>query len=186
MHAFRSFFLRLLRNPTRQSRRSFYTTTQMSSSGTAAALYAATVSPASILGAVPEDAKDKQHHLKDGRGFTNPWDSWRSFTAWSIIKAMAGYCFPQVLENRGSCAPGEEYQGLQMFQTQHPQQFQFASLLFCPREKPLPCVPHGSVMPVISSNFREASEFSLTLSSASGAALSLGLALKDIPRFRVR
>lgn len=45
----------------------------MSSSGTAASLYAATISPASITGAEPEEAKDKRHHLKDGKGFTNPW-----------------------------------------------------------------------------------------------------------------
>lgn len=43
----------------------------MSSSGTAAALYAATVAPASVIGAEPEEAKDKRHHLK--AGFTNPW-----------------------------------------------------------------------------------------------------------------
>ena len=45
----------------------------MSGSGTAASLYVATISPSSILGAVPEEAQDKKHHLKDGKGFTNPW-----------------------------------------------------------------------------------------------------------------
>lgn len=63
----------------------------MSSSGTAAALYAATVSPASITGAVPEDAKGKQHHLKDGKGFTNPWDSWKEMGGFSIGWAMIKY-----------------------------------------------------------------------------------------------
>ena len=45
----------------------------MSGSGTAASLYAATISQASVIGAEPEEAKDKRHHLKDGKGFTNPW-----------------------------------------------------------------------------------------------------------------
>lgn len=62
----------------------------MSGSGTAAALYAATVSPASITGAVPEEAKDKKHHLKNGKGFDNPWDSWRDFNGpaigWAMVK----------------------------------------------------------------------------------------------------
>ncbi|KAL8785987.1 MAG: hypothetical protein Q9213_003063 [Squamulea squamosa] len=62
----------------------------MSSSSTAAALYAAVVSPASITGAVPEEAKDKRHHLKDGKGFDNPWDSWRDLSGpaigWAMVK----------------------------------------------------------------------------------------------------
>ena len=45
----------------------------MSGSGIAASLYAATISQASVMGAEPEEAKDKRHHLKDGKGFTNPW-----------------------------------------------------------------------------------------------------------------
>ena len=45
----------------------------MSGSGTAAALYAATISAASITAATPEAAGEKRHHLKDGKGFTNPW-----------------------------------------------------------------------------------------------------------------
>ncbi|KAL8694708.1 MAG: hypothetical protein Q9218_000719 [Villophora microphyllina] len=62
----------------------------MSSSGTAAALYAATVSPASVMGAVPEEAKDKRHHLQNGKGFDNPWDSWTEMSGpqigWAMIK----------------------------------------------------------------------------------------------------
>ncbi|KAL2044022.1 hypothetical protein N7G274_003543 [Stereocaulon virgatum] len=60
----------------------------MASSATAAALYAATISSASVVGAQPEEAKDKAHHLKDGKGFTNPWDSWRNFTGPEIVKAL--------------------------------------------------------------------------------------------------
>ncbi|PQE17605.1 hypothetical protein CJF31_00007803 [Rutstroemia sp. NJR-2017a BVV2] len=41
-----------------------------------AALYAATITTSTTAGVVPEDSKAKKHHLKDGKGFTNPWDSW--------------------------------------------------------------------------------------------------------------
>ncbi|MCJ1396915.1 hypothetical protein MMC11_000106 [Xylographa trunciseda] len=60
----------------------------MSTAGTAAALYAATISPSSMTGAVPEEAKEKAHHLKDDKGFTNPWDSWREFSGPGIMKAL--------------------------------------------------------------------------------------------------
>ena len=66
------FFARVFPKHSR-SQRPLSTTTKMSSSGTAASLYAATVSPVTISGATPEDARDKSHHLKDGKGFTNPW-----------------------------------------------------------------------------------------------------------------
>ena len=60
----------------------------MSSSSTAAALYAATISASSVLGAVPEESRERRHHLKDGKGFTNPWDSWKEMSGPSIGKAM--------------------------------------------------------------------------------------------------
>ena len=65
----------------------------MSGSGTAAVLYAATISNASITGAVPEESKERRHHLKDGKGFTNPWDSWKEMSGPSIMRAMAGLDF---------------------------------------------------------------------------------------------
>jgi len=37
-------------------------------------MYATMTAPAA-LSAVPEETKDKAHHLKDGKGFRNPWDS---------------------------------------------------------------------------------------------------------------
>ncbi|KAK4697945.1 N-acyl-phosphatidylethanolamine-hydrolyzing phospholipase D, partial [Lecanoromycetidae sp. Uapishka_2] len=50
----------------------------MSASGTAASLYAATISPTSITGGEPEQAKDKTHHLKDAfkliGDFRGPFD----------------------------------------------------------------------------------------------------------------
>lgn len=69
-------------------KRNFSTSPTMSGAGTAAALYAVTVSSSSITGAVPEEAQDKKHHLKDGKGFTNPWESWRNMSAPQIMKAM--------------------------------------------------------------------------------------------------
>ena len=68
-----------------------HSSSKMSSSNTSAILYAATVSAASVTGATPEDAKEKKHHLKDGSGFTNPWDSWRNQTAPQLMKAMGGF-----------------------------------------------------------------------------------------------
>jgi N-acyl-phosphatidylethanolamine-hydrolysing phospholipase D len=38
-------------------------------------LYAAVSNPAQVA-AKPEDADEKKHHLKNGKGFTNPWDSY--------------------------------------------------------------------------------------------------------------
>ena len=66
----------------------------MSSSATATALYAATISTSLITSAVPEEAKDKKHHLKDGKGFTNPWDSWKNMSGPAIGKALLWYVHP--------------------------------------------------------------------------------------------
>ena len=63
----------------------------MSGSATAAALYAATVSSSTIAGATPEEAKEKRHHLQDGKGFINPWDSWKELSGPAIGKAMVWY-----------------------------------------------------------------------------------------------
>ncbi|KAH6616666.1 beta-lactamase superfamily domain-containing protein [Boeremia exigua] len=43
--------------------------------GIGAALYAAVSNPGQIL-SQPEEAAAKAHHLKNGKGFTNPWDSY--------------------------------------------------------------------------------------------------------------
>ena len=58
----------------------------MSSSSTAAILYAATISPASISGEVPEEAREKRHHLSNG--FINPWDSWKEMSGPTIMGHM--------------------------------------------------------------------------------------------------
>ena len=49
----------------------------MMSGGTiAAVMYASAVSPPAGLGAVPEDVEKKAHHLKNKKGYINPWDSY--------------------------------------------------------------------------------------------------------------
>jgi N-acyl-phosphatidylethanolamine-hydrolysing phospholipase D len=56
----------------------FSTTVKMSSIGGASigvGLYAAVSNPAQVA-AKPEEADEKRHHLKNGKGFTNPWDSY--------------------------------------------------------------------------------------------------------------
>lgn len=68
----------------------FSTTIKMSSIGGAtigAGLYAAVSNPAQI-GATPEDAADKRHHLKNGKGFTNPWDSYVDATPWQLLTGL--------------------------------------------------------------------------------------------------
>ena len=72
----KAFLRRILHLPPKHHftcQRCFSTSSRMSSSGIAASLYAATISSPSITGAVPEESKEKRHHLKDGKGFTNPW-----------------------------------------------------------------------------------------------------------------
>jgi hypothetical protein len=69
----------------------FATTVKMSSIGGAtigAGLYAAVSNPAQ-LAAKPEEADEKRHHLKNGKGFTNPWDSYVESSPWELlIKGM--------------------------------------------------------------------------------------------------
>lgn len=63
--------------------------TIMAGSMTAAAAYALTVTSPSALDPVPEDARDKKHHLK--KGFTNPWESYRDFSGPSIMMSIIKY-----------------------------------------------------------------------------------------------
>ena len=56
----------------------------------AAALYSFTMSSPVALGAVPEDSPAKKHHVKNGKGFTNPWESWRDFNPVSLMGTMIG------------------------------------------------------------------------------------------------
>lgn len=65
-------------------------TLRKSSGMAAAALYACTMSGPATLGAAPEDVEGKKHHLKDGKGFTNPWESWKEMGAFEILGTMVG------------------------------------------------------------------------------------------------
>jgi N-acyl-phosphatidylethanolamine-hydrolysing phospholipase D len=93
---FQGFSRRLFktRHQFTSSRRFFNNTTKMSSASTSAALYAAVTSPAQAIGAQPDEAKDKRHHLKDGKGFINPWDSYIDRAGFSIGMAMIKYDKP--------------------------------------------------------------------------------------------
>ena len=69
----------------------FGTTVKMSTAGgigaaASVALYAVVSNPAQVA-AVPEDAHEKKHHLKNGKGYRNPWDS---FTELSVPKIVFG------------------------------------------------------------------------------------------------
>jgi hypothetical protein len=66
-----------------------YTVKMSSVAGAAASigsagLYAVVGNPAQV-GAKPEEADAKAHHLKNGKGFTNPWDSYREWSAPKIV-----------------------------------------------------------------------------------------------------
>lgn len=64
------------------------TTRAMSTGVGVAALYACSMTSPTALGAVPEDSKEKAHHLKHGVGFKNPWESWRDFSGPGIAAKM--------------------------------------------------------------------------------------------------
>ena len=68
----------------------FSTTVRMSSIGGAsigAGLYAVVSNPAQIA-ARPEEADARRHHLKNGKGFTNPWDSYVEASPWELVSSM--------------------------------------------------------------------------------------------------
>jgi hypothetical protein len=72
------------------ARPQFETTVKMSSIGGAGigtALYAIISTPTQVA-AQPEEAKDKAHHLKNGKGFTNPWDSYVATTAFRVFSTL--------------------------------------------------------------------------------------------------
>ncbi|KAF1978439.1 Metallo-hydrolase/oxidoreductase [Bimuria novae-zelandiae CBS 107.79] len=52
--------------------------------GAASATLYAVVSNPTAVGAKPKDADEKAHHLKGGKGFINPWDSFRDFVGWQM------------------------------------------------------------------------------------------------------
>jgi len=91
MSLFGRLFFRFSNTTKPNPKRSVSNSPLMSSSATAAALYAATVSSSAITGATPEEAKEKRHHVKDGKGFVNPWDSWKEMPVPAIAREMIWY-----------------------------------------------------------------------------------------------
>jgi len=91
MSLFRRLFFRFSQTANFNQKRQLSSSPLMSSSATAAALYAATVSSSTITGATPEEAKEKRHHVKDGKGFVNPWDSWKEMPGPAIAREMIWY-----------------------------------------------------------------------------------------------
>jgi hypothetical protein len=71
----------------------------MSAAGTSAALYASVISASQITGAMPEDAADLKHHVKGGKGFRNPWDSFIDPIAPKIALQMIWYTPPATCHN---------------------------------------------------------------------------------------
>ena len=63
---------------------------KMSSAGaaTAATLYAIASITTPDGGAKPEDAVEKKHHVKNGKGFRNPWPSYKDVAPSKIMWEM--------------------------------------------------------------------------------------------------
>lgn len=81
----------------------FHRTIKMSAGGLgvgSAGLYAVVTNPAQI-GAKPEGADEKKHHLKNGKGFVNPWDSYRELSPFRMLTAMLWYVTSFSTFNRG-------------------------------------------------------------------------------------
>lgn len=57
--------------------------TIMAASAVPGLAYALSVTSPGPLGPVPDDAKDKKHHVKGG--FTNPWDSYKDMSGPGIM-----------------------------------------------------------------------------------------------------
>jgi len=56
--------------------------------GVGMGLYAAVGNPAQVA-SQPEEAAEKRHHLKNGKGFTNPWESYTESSFWEL--AVKGF-----------------------------------------------------------------------------------------------
>ena len=91
--------------------RHFHRSALMASASTSAILYATVVSAADVTGAVPEDSVEKKHHLKGGKGFVNPWESYREQSVWQIGSAMlwlvVAQCFHLIISIHFFRSPSE-------------------------------------------------------------------------------
>ncbi|OXV11639.1 hypothetical protein Egran_00600 [Elaphomyces granulatus] len=91
MHAFfRRLFFRYRRG--RVNTEQPLNTRHNMSSSTAAILYAVTIA-VSPKSASPEDAAKRSHHLKDR--FKNPWESWRPFQLFKVLRSLIGLILTQ-------------------------------------------------------------------------------------------
>lgn len=66
----------------------FHTSNKMESQLTSAALYTTISLLTPGAGDVPKDTKDLKHHVKSGKGFLNPWDSYIEQTGPQIGGAL--------------------------------------------------------------------------------------------------
>ena len=60
----------------------------MESQSTSALLYATISSPTLSIGAVPKESEELRHHVKNGTGFLNPWDSYIEQSIPQIMRAL--------------------------------------------------------------------------------------------------
>lgn len=74
---FYTFRLKFRHQKSPHFQRNSHLTLKMSASTTSALLYTASVSSPQVAQAVPQDAKELRHHVKGGKGFINPWSSYR-------------------------------------------------------------------------------------------------------------
>lgn len=70
-----------------QHSRALHNTTAQQSSMTSPILHALVSSPENIS-AAPSDIKDKAHHNKNGKGFINPWPSYKEWSAPQIVSKI--------------------------------------------------------------------------------------------------
>ena len=88
------YFLQSLHRLLEHSQRSFHSINKMSSATTSSLLYSSVINPLQGANAIPEDATSLSHHLKDGRGFINPWESYRERSGWHIMRALLWLLMP--------------------------------------------------------------------------------------------
>ena len=190
----RAFFLHLFAFTRRRTSKSAYsrafnTSTKVSSMNTSAALYAVTVSAASNTAATPEDAKDKKHHLKDGQGFTNPWDSYRHESLPNLLGSLLKCGFDSPCGYRASeltldTDGGSMDRGTNP--TLHHRRSMCASLTSSRAERRASSARRGSATPATTSSFPRACASSSIQASATGAAPSASWAPHDIPKLPAR
>lgn len=78
-------------NIKQHQQRTIHISARRSSAMTSAALYAVTASPARITAAAPEDVKELSHHVKNGKGFRNPWPSFAAFKPAQFLPILFWY-----------------------------------------------------------------------------------------------